>query len=320
MNPGFADRLSELIEKRNSSVVVGLDPDIDLLPHYLTDRLANISGADWFPAAANLVFDFGRQIVDAIFDVVPALKPQVAFYEALGPPGLIALQRTIDYARQKGLIVICDAKRNDIESTAVAYAESYLGPIGPHASRDCPFNVDALTVNPYLGSDGVLPFVQAAAATGKGIFVVVRTSNPSAAEFQDLPVLSNTGNTEPLCHIVAKKVQEWGAALTEGSRYSAVGAVVGATAPREAVALRRLMPSAFLLVPGVGAQGGDTNQLSVFFDERGSGALVSASRSLIFECGDHPLSNVERIVDLRIEQDWHGRHLRNAANDRWSFP
>jgi orotidine-5'-phosphate decarboxylase len=281
MTEGFAYRLKTASDRKNSAVIVGLDPDVRLLPRGLTEGLEGVADGEWFVRAADIVFDFGRQIIDAVSDIIPAIKPQVAFYEKLGPAGMEALRRTIAYARRNGLIVILDAKRNDIESTATAYAESYLGSIGSSPSRNCAFDVDALTINPYLGSDGVLPFLQAAATHRKGIFVLVKTSNPSAAEFQDLPVIGRSGN-EPLFHVIARKVNQWGAELTDSSQYSAVGAVVGATFPQEAFLLREIMPRSFFLVPGVGAQGGDISQLSVFFDRHGSGALVAASRSVIY--------------------------------------
>lgn len=274
----FGNHLTRAIETKKSCVVVGLDPHLQFFPASLTGPLKNISGEDWFTCASDIVFDFGRQIVDAVADLVPAIKLQAAFYERLGPAGLEAMRRTVKHARQRNLIVILDAKRNDIGSTAEAYAAAYLG---SGDSLGSPFDVDALTINPYPGSDGVLPFVRAAVLYGKGVFVLVRTSNPSASEFQDLNVGNGT-ETEPLCHAIARKVDEWGREKASTDHYSSVGAVVGATFPQEAIALRRLMPRSFFLVPGVGAQGADTSQLSVFFDESGSGALVSASRSVIY--------------------------------------
>lgn len=282
MLEGFGSRLKESIDTKKSAVVVGLDPDIRLFPSSLKRSLHDVSGPAWYRGAAELVFEFGRLIIDAVFDIVPAIKPQAAFYERFGPPGLEALRRTIEYAHGAQLLVILDAKRNDIESTATAYADAYLGPLASTSVDGCPFDVDALTINAYLGSDGVQPFVNAAAARSKGVFVLVKTSNPSAAEFQDLSVLGGPNGPEPLYHFIARKVDQWGAACIDASGYSAVGAVVGATYPREASLLRGLMPRAFFLVPGVGAQGGDVSHLAVFFDKSGSGALVSASRSLIY--------------------------------------
>ncbi len=282
MREGFGSRLQRAVEKRGSAVVVGLDPEVKLFPRALTEPLKTLQGAEWFGRAAEIVLDFGCRIIDAVADLVPAIKPQAAFYERLGPAGIGALHRTIEHARRQGLIVILDAKRNDIESTATAYADAYLGKADATLPDGCPFDVDALTVNPYLGSDGVLPFVQAAVARSKGIFVLVKTSNPSASDFQDLVVARPSGSKEPLCHAVARKVNEWGGESVDSNQYSAVGAVVGATYPSEALVLRQLMPRAFFLVPGVGAQGGDIAQLHVFFDRRGSGALIAASRSLIY--------------------------------------
>jgi len=315
LTTAFGNRLTHAIETKKSCVVVGLDPQLQLFPSNLTRPLENASGEDWFACASEIVLDFGRQIVDAVADLAPAIKLQAAFYERLGPTGLEAMRRTIKHARQCNLIVILDAKRNDIESTAEAYAAAYLG--SEDGLGGCPFDVDALTINPYLGSDGVLPFVRAAAPHGKGVFVLVRTSNPSAAEFQDLDVARGAG-TEPLCYAIARKVHEWGTETTSLSQYSSVGAVVGATFPQEAITLRRLMPRSFFLVPGVGAQGADTSQLSVFFDETGSGALISASRSVIYAYQrtpnrNKPFADAARDAALRL-RDTIERARSQAAN------
>ena len=218
--------------------------------------------------AAEAVFQFNKKITDAVCDLVPAVKPQVAMYEQFGIPGMIAYKRTIDYCRSKGLIVIGDVKRGDIGSTSEAYARGHL------AGKA--FDVDFATVNPYLGSDGVKPFIKICKEHDKGIFVLVKTSNPSSGEFQDVL----TGDGRAVYELVGHKVSEWGADCKEGV-YSNVGAVVGATYPEQARILRKLMPHTFILAPGYGAQGATAKDLSGFFDADGLGAIVNSSRGII---------------------------------------
>ncbi len=256
----FADLLIEQTRARRSQVVVGLDPRAELLP-------AEFGGA----APADAVLAFNRAVIDAVRDHAVAVKPQVAFYEQLGCDGMAAYAATIRYARERGLIVIGDVKRNDIASTAAAYAAAHVG------APDGDFVVDAATINPYLGSDGVSPFVEAAGAHGRGLFVLVKTSNPSSGEIQDLSV-----DGAPLYEHVAALVDEWGRSLRGHCGYSAVGAVVGATYPEELTRLRGLMPNAPLLVPGFGAQGGGVADVLPAFDADGEGAVVNSSRGIIF--------------------------------------
>ena len=215
-------------------------------------------------AAAEAVWQFNKGIIDAVCDLVPAVKPQVAMYEQFGIPGMIAYRRTVEYSRSKGLIVIGDVKRGDIGSTSEAYARGHL------AGKA--FDVDFATVNPYLGSDGVKPFLAVCKEYDKGIFVLVKTSNPSSGEFQDVL----TGDGRAVYELVGQKVREWGAGSMEGV-YSNVGAVVGATYPEQAAILRKLMPHTFILAPGYGAQGATADDLSGFFDTDGLGAIVNSS-------------------------------------------
>jgi orotidine-5'-phosphate decarboxylase len=258
----FADRLAEAVEVKRSQLVVGLDPRVDLLPVELRGEA---------PAAA--VERFCRGIVDAVAPYVVAVKPQLAFFEALGTDGLRALDDACRYAHEAGLLVLADGKRGDIGSTARAYAAAYLEPRsgrGPLA--------DALTVNPYLGEDSVEPFLQAVRLHGAGMFVVVRTSNPGAADIQDLAL----SDGRPLWHHVARLVSEWGESLVGERGLSSVGAVMGATVPRAVGEARRAMPQAVLLLPGVGAQGATPADVARAFTSGPASALVNASRSVIY--------------------------------------
>jgi orotidine-5'-phosphate decarboxylase len=266
----FGDRLVQRVQTVGNPVVLGIDPRIDQLPSGWLGRFGNDG-----EGRARAVAAFGRELVDLAARRVPAVKFQAAFYEALGPAGMLALHETAAHAMQAGLIVILDGKRNDIGSTAEAYAQAYL--TASKADEPAPWPADALTVNPYLGSDGILPFTREAQVSDKGIFVLVRTSNPSAREFQDLSV-----EGEPLYRHVARRLSEWAAPHRGASGYSLVGAVVGATYPDELHELRALLPGVWLLVPGYGSQGGTAADVAGGFDEAGLGALVNNSRGLAF--------------------------------------
>lgn len=286
-------KLIDAIKIKDAPVVVGLDPNLSFVPARILEqareavlsqeREAAARGIPGRPdgerelrAAAEAVWQFNKGIVDAVCDIVPAVKPQIAMYEQFGLPGLSAYDRTVKYCREKGLIVIGDVKRGDIGSTSASYAIAHLGRIEA-GGRSLPvFDVDFATVNPYLGSDGVKPFVEVCNACDKGIFVLVKTSNPSSGEFQD--VLTEGG--VPMYELVGEKVREWGEESMDG-RYSNVGAVVGATYPEQGRRLRELMPRTFILAPGYGAQGATADDLSAFFDEEGSGAIVNSSRGII---------------------------------------
>jgi orotidine-5'-phosphate decarboxylase len=263
----FADRLAEAVERKRSQLVVGLDPVPEQLPVELRGEA---------PADACARFCCG--IVDAVASVAAAVKPQSAFFEALGPEGAAAYAEVCDYARAAGLLVIADAKRGDIGSTARAYAAAFLEP------RDgAPPLADALTVNPYMGRDSVDPFLAAARREGVGVFCLVKTSNPGGAEVQDATLSDGT----PLWQHVARLVRDWGDDLVGERGLSAVGAVVGATYPHEVAEARRLLPRAVLLLPGVGAQGGRPAELRPAFAAGPASALVSASRSVIYAYRRH---------------------------------
>lgn len=268
------ERLIERIKKVEAPIVVGLDPMLDYLPKFLLEREMKEKGES-LEAAADAIFAFNKEIVDHTYDLIPAVKPQIAMYELLGIPGIMAFKKTIDYCHEKGLLVIGDAKRGDIGSTSAAYANAHIGKIKVGSTEITPFDEDFLTVNPYFGTDGVKPFVDVCKANDRGLFLLVKTSNPSSGEFQDQMV-----GEKALYELVGEKVSEWG--LDSGTKeYSEVGAVVGATYPEMGRVLRKIMKRAFILVPGYGAQGGTAEELRPFFNEDGLGAIVNSSRGII---------------------------------------
>lgn len=267
-------KLNSLIKKTDAPVCVGLDPTLALIPPAILDKAYNQRGKT-LEAAAEALWEFNKTIIDSIYDLIPAVKPQSAMYEQFGIPGLEVFKKTIDYCHHKGLVVIGDVKRGDIGSTSAAYASAHLGKVELGGTYVSPFDEDFSTVNPYLGTDGIKPFLDVCSKEGKGIFVLVKTSNPSSGEFQDRLV-----DGRPLYELVADKVNEWGAGLMEDG-YSEVGAVVGATYPEIGRTLRKLMPRTCLLVPGYGAQGGKAEDLKDYFNEDGLGAIVNSSRGII---------------------------------------
>ncbi|MBQ8665392.1 MAG: orotidine-5'-phosphate decarboxylase [Lachnospiraceae bacterium] len=269
-------KLIDSIKKKNAPVVVGLDPTLSNIPKKMVDRAIKDKG-ETFEAASDAIIEYNKAIVDSVCDLVPAVKPQIAMYEQFGIPGLMAFTETVNYCREKGLIVIGDVKRGDIGSTSTAYAKAHLGKVRIGNSEIPAFNEDFCTVNPYLGSDGIKPFIEECNSNDKGIFVLVKTSNPSSGEFQDR-VLHDEDST--LYEAVGIKVNEW-AKLSMDGAYSNVGAVVGATYPKMGEILRRIMPKSFILVPGYGAQGGSGKDLKPFFNEDGLGAIVNSSRGII---------------------------------------
>lgn len=273
----FADRLCQAIKDKNSRVCVGLDPVVTSIPLKVLEQAVERHG-DGTLAVAMAFLDFGRGIVDAVAPYAAVIKPQAAFYEACGPAGMYALQSLIEYGREKGLLVIEDAKRGDIGSTAEAYAQAHLGRTKLVGGELVPaFDADALTVNPYLGRDGLLPFIQACQEYGKGIFALVRTSNPSAGDLQDLLV-----DGVPVYLKMAQLLNELGEGLEGSSGFTPVGAVVGATYPDQARLVRQQLPNAIFLVPGYGAQGATAADVAVNFDRHGLGAVVNSSRGIIF--------------------------------------
>lgn len=275
--------LSEKIKKLEAPIVVGLDPNMKFVPEHIKKQVFAEYG-ETLKGAAEAVLAYNKGIVDAVCDLVPAVKPQIAMYEQFGVEGLIAFQKTIAYCKEKGLVVIGDIKRGDIGSTSEAYAVGHLGQVQVGDTMCRGFAEDFATVNPYLGSDGVQPFVKVCKEEKKGIFVLVKTSNPSSGEFQDRLVLpkdsTDAGKARPLYEIVGEKVAEW-AADCMGEEYSYIGAVVGATYPEMGKILRRIMPKSYILVPGYGAQGGKGKDLKPFFNEDGLGAIVNSSRGII---------------------------------------
>lgn len=284
------NKLIAKIQKTNAPIVVGLDPMMKFIPEHIVKRAFDEFG-ETLAGAAEAIWQFNKGLVDNIHDLIPAVKPQIAMYEQFGIEGLKAYKRTIDYCREKGLIVIGDIKRGDIGSTSEAYAVGHLGKVQVGSKFYYGFDEDFATVNPYLGSDGVKPFIDVCKQEKKGVFILVKTSNPSSGEFQDrlirggIAAGSQGGGQaqmldRPLYEIVGEKVAEWGEDHM-GDSYSYVGAVVGATYPEVGKTLRRLMPKTFILVPGYGAQGGKGADLAHFFDKDGLGAIVNSSRGII---------------------------------------
>lgn len=273
------NRLIARIRKTGAPIAVGLDPMLQYVPEYLRQAAYHEYG-ETLEGAAEAVWQYNRGIVDAVCDLVPAVKPQIAMYEQFGVPGLAVFKKTVDYCREKGLVVIGDIKRGDIGSTSEAYAVGHLGKVQVGSSFCCGFDEDFATVNPYLGSDGVKPFLKVCAEEKKGIFVLVKTSNPSSGELQDR-LVGGAGDRR-LYEVMGEYVAAWGEECmpAEGS-YSYVGAVVGATYPEQGKILRELMPKAFILVPGYGAQGGRGADLTHFFRKDGLGAIINSSRGII---------------------------------------
>ncbi len=268
------NRLITKIEKTKAPIVVGLDPMLKFIPDHITKTAYEEKG-ETLEGAGEAIWQYNKAIVDATYDLIPAVKPQIAMYEQFGIPGLIAFQKTVAYCREKDLVVIGDIKRGDIGSTSEAYAIGHLGKakVGNHSFSA--FQEDFATVNPYLGSDGVQPFIDVCKQEDKGLFILVKTSNPSSGEFQDQLI-----NGKPLYELVGEKVAFWGEDCMDGA-YSNIGAVTGATYPEMGRRLRKIMPKNYLLVPGYGAQGGKAEDLGVFFNHDGLGAIVNSSRGII---------------------------------------
>lgn len=262
------------IKKTGAPIVVGLDPMLDYVPAHIQKKAFEEYG-ETLEGAAEAIWQFNKEIVDHTFDLIPAVKPQIAMYEQFGIPGLTAFKKTVDYCKEKGLAVIGDVKRGDIGSTSAAYAVGHLGRVQVGSKSYVPFDEDFATVNPYLGSDGVNPFLKVCKEEKKGIFILVKTSNPSSGEFQDRLI-----DGRPLYELVGEKVAAWGEEFM-GETYSYVGAVVGATYPEMGKVLRKIMPKAYILVPGYGAQGGKGKDLVHFFNKDGLGAIVNSSRGII---------------------------------------
>ena len=270
----FEPLISRIIEKNNATVM-GLDPILDYIPERIKKKAVDEYG-DSFKAAGEAIFEFNKALIDSVADLIPAVKPQSAFYEMYGIDGLIALEKTIAYAKEAGLYVILDVKRNDIGNTAGAYAKAFLGTTKLFGHNESATPVDCVTVNPYLGIDGIEPFIKEAVGADKSMFILVKTSNKSSGDFQDLELGGKT-----LYRRVGEKVEEWGSTNIGESGYSACGAVVGATYPAQLSELRAALPHTFFLIPGYGAQGGAAKDIESAFDAKGLGAIVNSSRALM---------------------------------------
>lgn len=296
------DRLVNAVKEKQNPTVAGLDPRLDYLPDFLKERAYAAHGRTLESAAA-AVLAFNKALIDALFDIVPAVKPQAAYYELYGWAGMITLCETIAYAKQKGMFVITDGKRNDIGTTMEAYAAAHLGQTDVDGVSVAPFDGDALTVNGYLGSDGIKPLLSICRERDRGIFVLCKTSNPSSGELQDklldgVPLYARMGD---LC-------EAWGADSIGQSGYSAVGAVVGATYPAQLAELRARLPHTYFLVPGYGAQGGGAADVAPAFDKDGMGAIVNSSRGILCAwkkegCAPEDFAGAARREALRMKQD-----------------
>lgn len=298
------NKLVDKIKETEAPIVVGLDPMLNYVPKFITDKAFEEYGES-LEGAAEAIWEYNKGIVDAVCDLIPAVKPQIAMYEQFGIPGLMAFKKTVDYCRSKGLVVIGDIKRGDIGSTSAAYAVGHLGKVKVGNNYIAGFDEDFVTVNPYLGSDGVKPFADVCKEEKKGMFILVKTSNPSSGEFQDRII-----EGRPLYEHVAEKVAAWGEEVM-GDAYSCIGAVVGATYPEMGKVLREIMPKAYILVPGYGAQGGRGSDLANFFNEDGLGAIVNSSRGIIAaykqdkyaQYGDAGYADASRAAVLDMKED-----------------
>ena len=299
------DKLIERIKSTNAPIVVGLDPMMKFVPEYIKQAAFGEYG-ETLEGAAEAIWQYNKGIVDAVYDLIPAVKPQIAMYEQFGIPGMIAFKKTVDYCKEKGLVVIGDVKRGDIGSTSEAYAVAHLGKVQVGSKSYGAFDEDFATVNPYLGSDGVKPFLKVCKEEKKGIFVLVKTSNPSSGELQD-----KLTDGKPIYELVGEQVAAWGEECMGSGSYSYVGAVVGATYPEQGRIMRKVMPKAFILVPGYGAQGGKGADLVHFFNEDGLGAIINSSRGIIAayqqeqyaHFGEHGYAEAAREAVIAMRED-----------------
>lgn len=296
------DLLVQKIKEKNNPSVAGLDPKIEYVPKFIKERSYENYGKN-LKGACEAIWIFNKALIDALYDVVPAVKPQSAFYEMYGLYGEEILHRTIRYAKEKGLYVILDVKRNDIGSTAEAYSKAYLGKVDIDGEEFSPCDVDSVTVNPYLGTDGILPFVNDCKKYDKSIFALVKTSNPSSGELQDLD-----NGDKKIFERVAECVNKWNSDTIGKSGYGAVGAVVGATYPEQAQILRKLMPQSYFLVPGYGAQGGGAKDVVPCFNADGLGAIVNSSRGIMcaYKKGDwaeEQFAEAARAEAIRMKEE-----------------
>ena len=266
------DKLIEKIKETGNPTVMGLDPRFEMLPECVTNKYPKT-----LEGVAEAIIEYNKALIDATYDIIPAIKPQIAFYEMFGIPGMKAFEETCKYAKEKGMIIIADIKRGDIGSTAAGYSNAYLGKTKIGDIEQSIFDVDFVTVNPYMGTDCVKPFIEDCKKYNKGLFILVKTSNPSSGELQDIKLESG----EEVYTNVAKLVEKWGEELIGEYNYSSIAAVVGATYPKQLEDIRKTAPHTFFLIPGYGAQGGKTEDIALGFDDNGLGGIVNASRSLM---------------------------------------
>ena len=266
------DQLIEKIKIMKNPTVIGLDPRYEMLPKCVKDKYPKT-----LEGVGQAIIEYNKALIDAIYDIIPAIKPQIAFYEMYGIPGMQAFKETCEYAKQKGMFVIADIKRGDIGSTAQGYSNAYLGKTKIEENEQSLYDIDFVTVNPYMGTDCVKPFIDDCKKYNKGLFILVKTSNPSSGEFQDVKL----ENGEEVYTRVAKYVEKWGEELRGEYNYSSISAVVGATYPEQLKQLRQIAPHTYFLIPGYGAQGGKAEDIALGFDENGLGGIVNASRSLM---------------------------------------
>ena len=288
------NKLVEKIKKTGAPIVVGLDQMLNYIPQHVLDK-AYAEYGETLEGAAEAVWQFNKEIVDKTYDLIPAVKPQIAMYEQFGIPGLMAFKKTVDYCKTKDLVVIGDIKRGDIGSTSAAYAVGHLGKVKVGNNSFAGFDEDFVTVNPYLGTYGVKPFVDVCKEEKKGLFILVKTSNPSSGEFQDRII-----DGRPLYEWVGEKVAEWGADCM-GDEYSYIGAVVGATYPEMGKVLREIMPKSYILVPGYCAKGGQGKDLVHFFNEDGIGAIVNSSRGIIYVDKTEKFAEAARLAAQEVQ-------------------
>lgn len=296
------DRLIEGIQRTGNPTVAGLDPKLEYIPELITKKSFEKYG-ETLEGAADALLTFNKGLIDALCDIVPAVKPQAAYYEMYGWPGVRSLAETIAYAKKKGMFVITDGKRNDIGSTMEAYAAAHLGVTKVGSQEISAFGGDTLTVNGYLGADGINPLIDICRRFDKGVFVLVKTSNPSSGELQDRLIDGN-----PVYRIMGELCEEWGADLPGKYGYSGVGAVVGATYPAQLTELRSALPHTFFLVPGYGAQGGGASDVAGAFDKNGLGAIINSSRGILCSwkkenCEPEDYAGAARREALRMKAD-----------------
>ena len=292
----FCTRLNQSILDKNSRLCVGLDPRLEWLPKPILDRAKRKYGPT-FKAAGKAISEFNKQIIDVVANIVPVVKPQMAFYEQYGPAGLEAFWETVNYAKKRKLLVIADAKRGDIDSTAQAYANSFLGKTDLFGKSKACYDVDCLTVNPFLGEDSLLPFIETCNKFKKGIFILAKTSNPGSDDFQNLQFRGKT-----LTRLVSELIAKHASVNLDSRGYSNIGVVVGATFPQEAKEIRQILPHSIFLVPGLGPQGGSSNGLNNFFNSDKLGAIINSSRGIVFSKNGKEGKNYLKIIEEEAKQ------------------